>query len=271
MPADQNIATAQTAGRTRPWTRRIVPLGILLILAAIVLLTDLRNLLSLETLVRHRAAIGTFIDQHLVAAVGIYVGLYIVVVALSVPGSAVLSITGGFLFGTLAGAFAAVIGATIGATILFLIARSAFGENLLRRAGPLAAKLGDGFRADAFNYLLFLRLVPAFPFWLVNLAAALFAVPLGTFFTATVIGVIPGALAFAFGGSGLDSVIDAQASAYQHCLAAGGGSACRLEFKAGQVLTPKLLGALVALGALALVPVVVKRWRARRGAPNPPR
>ena len=144
--------------------------------------------------------------------------VYIVVVALSVPGGALLTITGGFLFGWLVGGLSTVIGATIGATIVFLIAKTSLGETLAAKAGPWMAKLSEGFRNDAMNYLLFLRLVPAFPFWLINLAPALLNVPLSTFVIATFIGIIPGTFAFAFLGAGLDSIIDKQREAYQACL-----------------------------------------------------
>ena len=123
-------------------------------------------------------------------------------VALSIPGAVLLTISGGILFGTFIGGTAAVIAATTGATIIFLVAKSACGENLARRAGPLASKLSDGFRADAFSYLLFLRLVPAFPFFLVNLVPALAGVKLTVFVGATLIGVIPATFTFAFFGSG---------------------------------------------------------------------
>src|SRR5262249_35752035 len=110
--------------------------------------------------------------------------------------------------------------------------------------------------------LLFLRLVPIFPFWLVNLVPALCGVPLATFVAATALGIIPVTFAFAFVGAGLDSVIAAQQAAYQSCLAAGGPD-CRLEFHMKAALTPELLGAFVALGVLALIPVGVERLRAR--------
>ena len=155
-----------------------------------------------------------------------------------------------------------MIGATIGATLIFLVARTALGEPLLRRAGPRAQQLAQGFREDAFSYLLFLRLVPAFPFFLVNLVPALAGVRLGPFVAATALGVIPGAIAFAFAGTGLDSMIAAQKTSYQDCLAAGRPN-CSFVFDAKDILTPQLLGALVALGLLALVPAVVRRLRAR--------
>jgi uncharacterized membrane protein YdjX (TVP38/TMEM64 family) len=229
-------------------------------LAAVAYYVFGRDALSLEALLRHRDAIDAFVGRHHVLAVLAYIGVYIVVVALSVPGAAFLTVCGGFLFGVLIGASTAVLGATIGATFIFLIARTALGEPLLRRAGPRAARLAEGFRDDAFSYLLFLRLVPAFPFFLVNLVPAVAGVRLLPFVAATTLGVIPGSAAFAFAGSGLDSVIAAQKRFYDACLAAGGAD-CQLAFDAKDILTPQLLGALVALGLLALVPVAVRRLR----------
>jgi uncharacterized membrane protein YdjX (TVP38/TMEM64 family) len=270
MPADQDIAATKPASRWWPLLRRLLPLVALVALVAAVLLSDFRTVLSLETLVHHRQAIGAFMTERRLAGLAIFILTYIVVVALSVPGALWLTLAGGVLFGPVLGTIATVVGATTGATIIFKIAQSALGECLLRRAGPRAAKIAEGIQADAFNYLLFLRLVPAFPFFLVNLAAALVAVRLWTFVAATVIGIIPATFAFTLAGAGLDSVIAGQAAAFDACLAVG-RSDCRVSFEPTQVLTPQLLGALVALGVVALLPVLVKRWRARRQASAPPR
>lgn len=264
MPADQDLAApAKAPARGLMSWRRWLPVAIVLALAALVLLSDWRSVLSLETLVRNRMAIDAFLAEHRLAGLVIYMLLYIAVVALSVPGAVWLTLTGGFLFGVLIGAAATVVSATIGATIIFMIAQSAIGEALLRRAGPRAGRIAEDIRADAFNYLLFLRLVPVFPFFLVNLAAALVAMPLTTFVAATMIGVIPGTVAFTLAGAGLDSVIAAQASSFEACVAAG-RTDCTVDFDPSHVLTPKLVAALVALGVIALIPVIVKRWRGRR-------
>ncbi len=258
-------ATPPSANRPRSLTRRLTPLIVVVLLAGAAYVIVGHGGISLEALVRHRMAIDAFVSEHRVLAVLAYIALYIAAVALSLPGAVFLTVTGGFLFGLAVGASAAVIGATIGATLIFLVARTALGEPLLRRAGPRATQLAQGFRDDAFSYLLFLRLVPAFPFFLVNLVPAFAGVRLAPFVAATALGVIPGALVYAFAGTGLDSVIAAQKNAYGDCLAAG-RSDCQLSFDAKDVLTPQLLGALIALGLLALVPVVVKRLRARSRA-----
>lgn len=237
-------------------------MAVVVILAAIICGVLFHGSLSLEALVRHRAMIDAFVSEHKAAAVLTYIVIYIVTVAVSVPGATFLTVVGGFLFGVLIGGSAAVVGATIGATIIFLVARTALGEPLLRRVGPRAHQLAQGFCEDAFSYLLFLRLVPAFPFFLVNLVPALAGVRLVPFVAATALGVIPASFVFAFAGTGLDSVIVAQSAAYRECLAAG-RTDCHLAFNASDVLTWQLIGALVALGLFALAPVAVKRLRAR--------
>jgi uncharacterized membrane protein YdjX (TVP38/TMEM64 family) len=242
--------------------RRLIPLMAIVLLGVAAYFVFGRGLISLEALVRHRATIGAFVTEHQVLAVLAYVALYVTTVALSLPGATFLTVSGGFLFGVGIGAAAAVIGAALGATVIFLIARTTLGEPLLRRAGPRANQLAAGFRDDAFSYLLFLRLVPVFPFFLVNLVPAFAGVSLSTFFVATTLGIIPGGVVFALAGTGLDSVIAAQKNAYDACMAAG-RTDCHLTFNAGGILTPQLISALVALGVLALVPVVVKRLRAR--------
>ncbi len=255
-----------TPDRPRSPIRRLAPLIAVILLAIAAYIIFGRGSISLEALIRHRMAIDGFVTEHRLLAVLAYIALYIAAVALSLPGAVFLTVAGGFLFGLAVGASAAVIGATVGATIIFLVARTALGEPLLRRAGPRAAQLAQGFRDDAFSYLLFLRLVPAFPFFLVNLVPAFAGVRLLPFVTATALGVIPGAIVYALAGTGLDSVIAVQKDAYNTCLAAG-RTACQMIFNAKDVLTPQLIGALVALGLLALVPVVVKRLRARLRAP----
>lgn len=263
-PADDRTASECSGHAPGLRLRRLWPLLAIVAIAAVVLAAGWHRALTLETLVRHRMAIATFIDMHGLAALGAFVALYVAVVALSVPGATVLTIIGGALFGTLLGGVAAIVGATLGAAIIFLIARSALGEYLVRRAGPLIAKFAAGFRADAFNYLLFLRLVPVFPFWLVNLAPALLGAHFSTFLAATVLGIVPGTFAFTFVGAGLDSVIASQEGPYRDCVAAGRDD-CRIQFDLGAALTPQLLAALVALGLVALIPVAVKHVRARKG------
>ena len=129
--------------------------------------------------------------------------IYATAIALSIPGGAILTMTGGFLFGVAAATLYAVIAATLGATVVFLIAKTALGDTLREKAGPAMRRMEAGFRENALNYLLFLRLIPVFPFWLVNLVSAFLGVPLRTYVVATAVGIIPGTLVYASVGNGL--------------------------------------------------------------------
>jgi uncharacterized membrane protein YdjX (TVP38/TMEM64 family) len=259
----RRAAVPGTADSSGPWLRRLIPVGAVVLAMAVVYATGWHHSLSLETLVRHRAVIDDFIDTHALTAVAAFVLIYIVTVALSIPGAILLTVSGGILFGWRVGGLAALVGATVGATVIFEIARTACGGALVRRAGPRAMKIAEGFRAHAFSYLLFVRLVPVFPFWLVNLAAALVGVRLRTFLAATLIGIIPGTFAYAMVGAGLDSVIAAQETAFRACIAAGRAD-CRLNFDPSAAITPELIAALVALGLVSLVPILIKRFKGQR-------
>lgn len=243
--------------------RRFAPLLVILVLMGIVFAMGWHRYLSLESLVHHRATLSAFVASNAIAACALYVAVYIGVTALSLPGAIFLTISGGILFGGLVGGMATIVSATIGATIIFLVASSAFGEILVRRAGPLLTRLAEGFRENAFSYLLLLRLVPLFPFWVVNLAPALCGVPLSTFVFATMLGIIPGTFAYAFFGAGLDSVIASQEAAYNACMAAGRAD-CKLDFDLQTAVTPQLAAALGGLALVALIPIIVKKVRVRR-------
>jgi len=255
--------TDRSAARFRP--ARLVPLGLIMLLSVIVIVVGWYTDLSPVTLLERRAAIDRLVVEHRIVALAAFMGIYALAVALSLPGAVFLTILGGAIFGAWVGGLAALVGATAGATAIFLIARSALGEWLVRRAGGHCAKLASGFCADAFYYLLFLRLVPVFPFWLVNLAPALCGVRLVTFVAATALGIIPGTFAFAIFGAGLDHAAAAQLAAYRACEAAGRTS-CALDLDPAAAATPQLFAGLVALGLLALVPVVVRRRKARAQA-----
>jgi uncharacterized membrane protein YdjX (TVP38/TMEM64 family) len=262
-PGASPAADAQANGRLS--LAKVLPLVMIVGAAVLIFAMGWHRELSLEALARHRAALDASIKSHFAVALGTYVGVYILAAALSIPGGLFLTITGGLLFGWLIGGLAASVGASIGATILFLVARSAFGDFVRQKAGPRVQKLAAGFQADALNYLLFLRLVPAFPFWLVNIAAAILGVSFTTFVLATSVGILPATFAFAFVGSGLDSVLDAQEQAYKACVAAARAD-CRLDFNLKAAVTPQILLALTFLGVIAILPVLFKRWRSRQQA-----
>jgi uncharacterized membrane protein YdjX (TVP38/TMEM64 family) len=250
-----------TADGVTGWLRRLWPLIALLAAMAFVFAMGWHRYFTITALADNREALRAFIDAHRLLSLAAFIALYAVVVALSLPGGAVMTIAGGFLFGWLLGGLASVVGATIGATIVFLIARSTLGHLLAQRAGPFLSRFRQGFQEDALSYLLFLRLVPIFPFWLVNLAPGLLGVPFATYVTTTFLGIIPGTFAFALAGNGLDSVIESQSAMYQSCLAkegSGGQESCSYSLDPGTLLTPELIVGCVALGLVALIPVVLK-------------
>ncbi|AWM86060.1 TVP38/TMEM64 family protein [Microvirga sp. 17 mud 1-3] len=247
---------------------RFLPLVLVALAAGAFFASGLHRSLTLDSLMRHHDAAQAFATDHRAAALGFYALAYIVMVTLSIPASALLATLGGYLFGWVLGGSIAALAATIGAVNIFLIARTSLGELLRRRAGRRLQALAEGFRREAFSYVLFLRLLPVMPFWVTNLAAALFRVRLKTFVLATQIGVLPTTFAFAVAGSGLDEVVDRQEEVYRQCLAAG-GSACSLSLSPQNLLTSELVIALAILGTLALAPILFRQWRGRSREERP--
>lgn len=248
------------------WLRRLWPLLLLAAVAVLVVGMGWHRYLTLEHLAVNRESLRALIeDQHLLAMT-VFTLVYAITVALSIPGGVVLTIGGGFLFGWLLGGVLSVVGATIGATAVFLVARSALRDVLITKAGPKLQRFAEGFREDAMSYLLFLRLIPVFPFWLVNLAPGLLGVSFWTYVLTTFVGIIPGTFAFALAGNGLDSVFDAQQASYESCLAKageGGHDSCEFGIDPGALLTTDVIVAVVALGVVALIPVVAKKLNRR--------
>lgn len=231
--------------------RRLLPLLLLAVAGAAVFAFDVDGYLSFEALKTHRDALALFVATHAFLAALLFILIYAAATALSLPGAALLSVAGGFLFGPWLGTVTVVVGATIGATAVFLIARTALGDSLRHglegRAGPALEAMEQGFRENALNYLLMLRLIPLFPFFVVNLVPAFLGMPLGSYVLGTFVGIIPGAFVFVFAGAGLGSVFDSSQS-----------------FSPSSVITPEVLIALTGLGLLSLLPVAYRKLRARR-------
>jgi uncharacterized membrane protein YdjX (TVP38/TMEM64 family) len=217
--------------------------------------------LSFESIGRNYAALRDLIASHFLLALAGYMVVYVAAVAVSVPCGSFLTVAGGLLFGWQAGAAAAVVSATAGATLLFLIVKHSFGPALAPRASRFITRLKEGFAENGLCYMLFLRLVPLFPFCAVNVVPALLNVPLSTFVLGTAIGIVPATIAFALTGSGIGGIIAAQNEAYRACLAnAATVSDCRYTIDPGTLINPELMVAIAALGVITLLPAALKAW-----------
>lgn len=244
MHAMTEIEAGSTGRRAFAW--RLLPLVILALAAALFFASGLHRYLSFDMLRAHRVDLMDWVDAHGLLAALAFMAIYAATVVFIPPSGTLLTVMGGFVFGSVFGTAYVVVGATIGATLLFLVARFALGDWLRAKAGAGIRRMRDGFAENALSYLLVLRLVPIFPFWLVNIAPAFLGVRLGTYVVGTLIGIIPGTAVYAIFGAGLGSILDANEA-----------------FTLAGVLTPQIIGALVGLGLLALVPVVYKKIKAR--------
>jgi uncharacterized membrane protein YdjX (TVP38/TMEM64 family) len=226
--------------------RRLIPLGLLLIAGGVFVLCGGRSYFTFATLAHNEDYLrGLVAAGGLLAVLG-YVLLYAGLTALSIPSAMLMTLAGGFFFGPWLGAAYALTGATLGATAVFLAARAGL-YGLAAYAGAPAQRLEAGFREDAFNYLLCLRLVPVVPFWLVNLIAGLMGMRLLSYIAATFLGMVPGALVYASLGNGVGVLI------------ANGQHPDHYMIFRFNILLP-----IIGLAVLALLPVVYKRWRGGR-------
>ncbi len=230
---------------------RLLPAAVLLTGLILFFALGLNRYFDFETLQEHRNWLTDRVENLGVLAILLFILLYAAVTGFSIPLGAVLTIIAGFLFGWLVAAGCAVTGGTLGATTVFLAARTAFSELLRAKTGTALRRMEAGFRENAFNYLLMLRLIPIFPFWLVNLVPAFLGVSLRTYVVATFVGVIPGSLVYASLGNGLAAILDA-------------GEQPDIDI----VLKPAVLIPLIALAVLALLPVAYKKIKRRRAAPG---
>jgi len=245
--ADPRAEVPRAGGEGRLSAKNLIPLAVFALGLGVFFLAGLNRYLTLEALREHHGLLEEWVRNAGSAGVLAYIAIYAAAIAFSVPGGAVMSITGGFLFGSLWGTLYILIGATLGATILFSAAKTSLGDPLRARAGPWMRRMEAGFRENALSYLLVLRLVPLFPFFVVNLVPAFLGVPLSTYVVGTFVGIIPGAFVFASVGAGLGSVLKAGR-----------------EFRLEGIFTPQILTALVGLAVLVLIPVAYKKLRGPR-------
>ncbi len=240
----QDAAPEKGQGAWKRW----LPIGIILTGAALGTYF-FGDYLKLDTLRDNREALLAWRDSNYVVAVLTYMAIYVAVVAFSLPGALIMTLTGGFLFGLIPGTIFTVTAATIGATCIFIAARTSLGATLKERAGPWMGKFEKGFQENELSFLFLLRLVPAVPFFIANLLPAFFGVKLFTYVWTTFLGIAPGSAVYTSVGTGLGAV-----------LASGE------ELSLNVFADPKVWGPFVGLIVLALLPIVIK---AVRGKPVP--
>ncbi|MEN0086899.1 MAG: TVP38/TMEM64 family protein [Pseudomonadota bacterium] len=232
----------ETISASKPLWQRLLPVGVVVALLGTAYATGLTDYFSVEALQANKAAIDAYVASNFLLATVIYFAVYTVAVSVSFPGASFLTLAGGAIFGWFWGGTITVFAATAGASIIFLIAKSALGDTLEQKAGKRLSKLREGFQADAFNYLLTLRIAPVVPFWITNIAPALFGMDLKRYVIATFMGIIPGTYAYAFIGQQVGAAVGAD----------GGG-----------VVKAVALG-LGALAVASVIPLIWKRIRKSR-------
>lgn len=230
-----------TTTSTFPAWKRFLPLAVIVAALAAFFGFGLQRYFTLDSLAANQEAIKNYAAANLLTSMLGIIVIYAAVTAISFPGAAIMTLLAGFILGTLYGGISVVIGATIGATIIFLAGRSAAGDVLAKRGGDTVAKLEAGFTKNALNYLFVLRLVPLFPFWLVNLAAAAFRVPTRTYIFATFFGIMPGTLVYASVGAGFSSITESS------------------DIGIEVLLQPAVFLPIIGLAVLSLLPVIFKR------------
>lgn len=223
--------------------KRILPLIILAGGFGAFFLFGLDEYLSFQALKENRELLLQWRDDNYLIAALTFSSVYAVFTAFSAPVGLWMTLAGGFLFGTVAGGFLSLFGATVGATAIFLAARYAFADLFRDKAGPAIKKMEAGFKENQVSYMLVLRLVPLFPFWLVNLVPAFLNVSTKVYFFGTLFGMIPGALVYASVGNGLGTVFES------------GG-----EPDLGIIFRPEILTPIIGLALLALIPVAYKKF-----------
>lgn len=238
----------EVAGST-PRLKRLLPLLVIVAAMAAVFIFDLDRFLSFQALKEHRALLLAWTAENRVLAAIVFIAGYCVMVALSLPGAVWATLAGGFVFGTVTGALYCVIGATLGAVVIFLVARYALADTLKAKAGNAIRKMEAGFNENALSYMFVLRLVPLFPFWLVNLVPAFLGVPLRTYVIGTFFGIMPGSVVYSSVGNGLGAVFEQ------------GGTP-----DLGIIFEPEVLLPILGLAALSLIPVFYKRIKGGRTA-----
>ncbi|MGF1462580.1 MAG: TVP38/TMEM64 family protein [Maricaulaceae bacterium] len=254
---------------------RLAPVAVLVALVGIFFLNGWHNELALERLVVHQANFESFIAENLFVSVGAFIVAYITLTALSIPGASIMTILGGVFFGLWVGTISVLIGATIGATVIFMVVRTALGDALAKKAGGFIKKLEQGFREDELSYMFILRLVPLFPFFVVNIAAGVLGVKLRNYVIASFIGMAPATFVYVSIGNTTKNILQlliesgACNDAKKAAEAAGETftEVCANPL-AGALAQPSAYVPIIGLIVLSLIPIAYKRMKRQGDVPG---
>lgn len=224
----------------KPYQKKLLILLIIILVLAAIRLTGVHKYLTFENLQKQKDILQNYVDGNYLLAIIIFILVYAVSVAFSIPGATILTLTGGLVFGTILGAIYVNIGATAGAIGVFIFARYLLGEKLQEKYKDKLAKFNSEIEINGYSYLLTLRFIPIFPFWMINLFAGLTKIPLKTYAWTTAVGILPGSLVYTYTGNQLNTINSLK-----------------------DILSWNILLAFVLLGLLALIPTILNHIKRR--------
>lgn len=219
----------------------------LILIGYYVWFSGIYSYISLDTLKEHQNFLKTFVKENFVIASLLYLLLYFAIVSLSIPTATIMSLIGGFLFGQAVATICVVLSASFGACVVFLSAKFASRNSIKKGCGSWVQKMKDGFGENAFLYMLTLRLMPIFPFVIINIVSGILQIRLKTFFFGTLIGIIPGTYIYVSVGVAMEALLN------------------RDNFTPEILLEPKIFIAMTGLGILALLPIIYHKLRVAFG------
>jgi len=225
----------------KPYQKKILIILILILVIATIRLTGVHKYLTFENLQKQKDILQNYVDGNYLLAIIIFILIYAVSVAFSIPGATILTLTGGLVFGTILGAIYVNVGATAGAIGVFIFARYLLGEKLQEKYKDKLAKFNNEIEINGYSYLLTLRFIPLFPFWMINLFAGLTKIPLRTYAWTTAVGILPGSLVYTYTGNQLNTINSVK-----------------------DIFSWNILLAFVLLGLLALIPTILNHIKRRK-------
>ncbi len=225
----------------KPYQKKILIILFLILVIVAIRLTGVHKYLTFENLQTQKDVLQNYVNGNYLLAVIIFILIYAVSVAFSIPGATILTLTGGLVFGTILGAVYVNVGATAGAIGVFLFARYLLGAKLQEKYAEKLAKFNKEIETNGYSYLLTLRFIPLFPFWMINLFAGLTKIPLRTYAWTTAFGILPGSLVYTYTGNQLNTINSVK-----------------------DIFSWNILFAFVLLGLLALFPTILNHIKKRK-------